>query len=458
MAWAHRNKRSRTERVDRELSDSPARRAFFNTLTVELVQYILRLATDVPVAFDTSWSWVLDEDRVRTRRLIIDSLQTKASLSLVSKPFHLLVDQYLYEALLLRCPPTCDAIRRLPSHLRARKRGRRPARGDRVRRLELHFEVSPRDEWTPAWDTLWGLLPVCPNLEALYFHPRRVLWPHPKSFEDLHRVWCVDGSTSLPFWTVPSEKFVRNIARTWGRTLRRLDISCHVRFPLSYFQPMLASMCSLQVIHIAKLEDTLPPTPIACSRKKWIGTLPAGEQMRHLHTLFLESMPLPIAAGQRPQLKHITIWNRYIRGVEDHVRDLLRIHALSIVSLYYHQVHNTRVVLPDILDMLPNLEHLRLRDCWRSSWDVMLPTRSHMKIRAITVFLLDVMSTHEYSLIADVKKLLDRVQEGRIPALKKIQVAGRTCEQFLRPDRLGARLLRMGITWELRPDLIAWYD
>ncbi|KZO94532.1 hypothetical protein CALVIDRAFT_556315 [Calocera viscosa TUFC12733] len=456
MAWAQRNRQCRTERVERELSDSPAPRISLNTLPVELVQYILRLATDVPVAFNTSCFWVLDEDRERTRRLIIDSLQTKTSLSLVCKPFHLLVDEYLYEALVLTRPPTCDAIRRLPSLLRARDRGGPPARGDRVRRLEMHFQVSERDEWMPAWDTLWGLLPACPNLEALYFHPRRASFYHWSSSEDLHRVWCVDGSSSLPAWTVCSEEFVRNVARTCGKTLRRLDMPRYVKFSRSYLQPMLASMCSLEVIHIAKLDESL--TPIACSSKKWIGILPAGEQLQNLHTLLLESMPLQIDAGQMPKLKHITIWNRYIRGVEDHVRDLLRIHALSIVSIYYHQENERIVVLPDILDMLPNLEHLRLRDCWRSSWDKVLPTRPHMKIRAITVFLFNGMSTHEHSLIVDVKKLLHRVQQGRIPALKKIQVAGRTCEQFLRPNRLGARLLRMGITWELRPDLISYYD
>ncbi|KZO94527.1 hypothetical protein CALVIDRAFT_599904 [Calocera viscosa TUFC12733] len=89
-----------------------------NTLPVELVRYIIRLATEVPVAFDTRSESVLDEDRVETRSLIIESIKTKSALSIVSKLFHVLIDEYLYEILLLTKFPGSKTLRLFAAFLK----------------------------------------------------------------------------------------------------------------------------------------------------------------------------------------------------------------------------------------------------------------------------------------------------------------------------------------------------
>ena len=63
----------------------------------EILHKIIRDATVVPEAFDTSFDAVLREGREAVLRAIQMSMFTKTSLSLVSKLFHSLVAKFLYE-------------------------------------------------------------------------------------------------------------------------------------------------------------------------------------------------------------------------------------------------------------------------------------------------------------------------------------------------------------------------
>jgi hypothetical protein len=63
----------------------------------EILHKILREATVVPEAFDTSFDAVLREDREAVLKAIQTSMFTKTSLSLVSNFFHNLVKEFLYE-------------------------------------------------------------------------------------------------------------------------------------------------------------------------------------------------------------------------------------------------------------------------------------------------------------------------------------------------------------------------
>ncbi|KZO94514.1 hypothetical protein CALVIDRAFT_565582 [Calocera viscosa TUFC12733] len=418
---------SRTELIHGSSSDIYC--ASINTLPVELVRYIIRLATEVPVAFDTRSESVLDEDRDETRRLIIESIKTKSSLSIVSKLFHVLVDEYLYEIILLTKFSGCESLRRFAAFLRKNRRGDARSRGDRVRRLELNFRIDA-DHWTTSWDSLWGLLPACPNLEAILFQPQSLL------------TWYLRGTISC------SEQFSRNIARRYGGTLRRLEIGGDIRFPQHCMQRMLACMDSLEVIYARRVAHrTLNPS----TSKQWTGTLPVGDRMKHLHTILGGILRSEVAVSPLPRLRHVSLKT----FIPPTVLDLLRLHAGSIVSLYYEQTRSY-ATLPAILETLPNLEHLLVRNCRSTAWDMVLPTQAHSNLRILTLFL-DFPSYEERSMLRDMKSLLQRVEEGRLPQLKKIRLGGSVLDEYRQGLRkLGETWSRLGITWEDRPDLKAW--
>jgi hypothetical protein len=58
-------------------------------ITSPLCQTIIKAATSVPEAFDTSFDLILHEDRESVVKVIQKSMSTKTALSLVSKLFHI---------------------------------------------------------------------------------------------------------------------------------------------------------------------------------------------------------------------------------------------------------------------------------------------------------------------------------------------------------------------------------
>ncbi|KZO94508.1 hypothetical protein CALVIDRAFT_599887 [Calocera viscosa TUFC12733] len=443
LSASHVEPAERSSRIEHSLNLSPLRvkpvhgSSFdmsctsINTLPVELVRYIIRLATDVPVAFDTRSESVLDEDRDETRRLIIKSMKTKTSLSIVSKLFHILIDEYLYEIILLTKFSGCESLRRFAAFLRKNRRSDARSRGDRVRRLELNFRIDA-DHWTTSWDSLWGLLPACPNLEAILFQPQSLL------------IWYLRGTVSC------CEQFSRNIARRYGGTLRRLEIGGSIRFPQHCMQPMLACMEKLQVIYIRHVERlVLNPS----TSKEWTGTLPIGDCVKHLHTILGQILRSDVAFHSLPRLRHVSLKP----FVPPTVHDLLRLHAGSIVSLYYEQ-NTLYAPLPAILETLPNLKHLQVSDRWGTAWDMVLPTQGHSNLRILTLFL-TFSSYEESSMLRDMDSLILRVEEGRLPQFNKIRLGGLFLDEHREGRReLGETWSRVGITWEERPDFKAWYD
>ncbi|KZO94522.1 hypothetical protein CALVIDRAFT_538977 [Calocera viscosa TUFC12733] len=439
---------SRTEFVQGSSLDIS--RASINTLPVELVDYIIRLATDVPVAFDTRSESVLDEDRVETRSLIIESIKTKSSLSIVSKLFHVLVDEYLYEILLLTEFPGCKPLYRFAAFLKIEQPGSVRSRGERIRRLELHFHIKSK-VWTTAWDSLWGLIPACPNLELLVFQPQRLYNYRGYHVHDHdHGGVCLDSAGS-PWKFNCSEKFARNISRHSGGQLRRLEIGGSIGFSLSCLQPMLACMRRLEVLYIHDVERYLQVNP----NKQWTGTLPVENQMKHLHTLLLPPVPFEAVTHALPRLRHVSVNQSYSHlNVDSFVRNLLHRNASSIISLSYEtRIH---VSLPVLLKTLPMLEHLRLEIYGVADWYMLLPAQAHANLRTITIFFFTPgpISTR---VLLDMKSLLKFLEEGHLPQLTTIRLGGyRAASYDPEPHEVEA-LSGLGIMWEEKPHLKVWY-
>ncbi|KZO94517.1 glycosyltransferase family 32 protein [Calocera viscosa TUFC12733] len=411
--------------------------ASINTLPVELVRYIIRLATDVPVVFDTSSESVLDEDRDETRRLILESIKTKSSLSVVSKLFHILVDEYLYEILLLTKFPGCKSLRLFAAFLKTKRPGGVQSHGERIRRLELHFHIKS-DDWTTSWDSLWGLILACPNLELLVFQPQRLYnYRGCHVLDHDHGGLCLDSARSQ--WTFNcSETFARNISRHYGGLLRRLEIGGGIRFPLSCLQPMLACMRRLEVLYIRDVDRFLWVNP----NRQWTGTLPMENQMKHLHTLLLQPLPFEEVTHASPQLRHVSVNHSYFLNVDSFVRNLLQQNVSSIISLYYDD--KSHISLPLLLETLPNLEHLRLQISEWADWYRLLPAQPYTNLRIITLF-------WGLSASLNMKTLLELLEEGRLPYLKKIRHGDYLAATYHPEPYQVEALGDLGITWEKKP-------
>ncbi|KNZ81933.1 hypothetical protein J132_10212 [Termitomyces sp. J132] len=134
---------------------------------VEIISCILRHATFVPEALDTSPS-IFFEDRDAVIELVCASMKTKASLSLVSKAFHDVMENYLYEIVMIF---RFDYVPILLQRLRTTIPGFRNPRGHKCRRLDFYLGIGKipyaDNAWYEGGHTLWGLISACPRLEIL---------------------------------------------------------------------------------------------------------------------------------------------------------------------------------------------------------------------------------------------------------------------------------------------------
>ena len=70
-------------------------------LPVEIIWLIIRIATCVPAAFDTSFDASIGENVSVVTNAIQEPMKTKLALSLVSRSFHDIVIEFLYEIVTL---------------------------------------------------------------------------------------------------------------------------------------------------------------------------------------------------------------------------------------------------------------------------------------------------------------------------------------------------------------------
>ncbi|KAG5635961.1 hypothetical protein H0H81_009559 [Sphagnurus paluster] len=138
-------------------------------LPIELVSCLIREATDVPEAFDTSQE--LDyRQREHILELVQESMSIKTTLSLVSKAFHKICDPFLYEIIVIYRFKYVPHLLKLLRH--GQHRSGSKTRGSYCRRLDIYVTISREEHLDIAWreggHTLWGLIPACPFLHTLH--------------------------------------------------------------------------------------------------------------------------------------------------------------------------------------------------------------------------------------------------------------------------------------------------
>jgi hypothetical protein len=134
-------------------------------IPTEILQAITREAIAVPEAFNSSLDSILHDNRSSVSAAIRKSLLTKTALSLVSILFHQIVEEFLYEIIVIERFHVIPYLVKLLQS-RASRLGRNKPRGFHCRRLEIHLGTRAVDYNDEAWyeggHVLWGLIPACP--------------------------------------------------------------------------------------------------------------------------------------------------------------------------------------------------------------------------------------------------------------------------------------------------------
>ena len=216
-------------------------------IPTEICQTIIRAATCVPEAFDSSFDSILHEDRESVVKAIQKSMSTKAALSLVSKLFHELAEEFLYEIIFVsrfdHIPHLTKLLQSQPNNNPSHK-----AYGLHCRRLEISLGTGAVDYKDQAWDegghVLWGLIPACPNVTVLICRVWRRI--RPGAF--------LLGCPKLPHVTNPV--LWKIIASTCGPHLRRLELF-GLSMRMDHTEMLLRYCTKLEVCHLVHVRPLL---------------------------------------------------------------------------------------------------------------------------------------------------------------------------------------------------------
>ncbi|KAG6848605.1 hypothetical protein H0H93_015561 [Arthromyces matolae] len=211
-------------------------------LPTEIYLTIFSFATSVPQALDTSFEGIQrEEKRVRLIGLMFDCMRMRANLSSVSKAFHSIMENLLYEIIVITHFETIPKILSLLQHIPP---GRQKPRGHTCRRLDIHISIrlnQKSDYLDEAWDvgrnTLWGLLDhgACRNLEVL---TARTVYTH-------H-----DAGNFIFLPHLGHNALCKTISTHCARTLRRLELS-GFDITMDRIEMMLRRMSNLEACSIS---------------------------------------------------------------------------------------------------------------------------------------------------------------------------------------------------------------
>jgi hypothetical protein len=134
-------------------------------LPLEIVRLVIGEATRVPAAFDTSFKVSISEHVETVADSIRESMKTKLALCLVSKSFHDMTIEFLYEIITLRQLQYANPLVNL---LRRKTKSCKQYCGWWCHRLEITIGEGSNEYYGEMWPrdvhTLWTLVYSCPRL------------------------------------------------------------------------------------------------------------------------------------------------------------------------------------------------------------------------------------------------------------------------------------------------------
>lgn len=398
-------------------------------LPTELVRAIIRHATHAPQLFDTSYEATHREDRLETSKMMYKSLATKRALSLTCKRFYHMMDEFLYEFIILR---SYNSIPSLLERLNHRSPTARCRPGAYVRRLDIDLQINDGiqgHEAAMGMYSFWGLIPACPHLAIII-----------ANIVEWRPLGEPDFQPSL--WLSPKEALLMTIATCCAQTLRRLELLGNIvpvdddvlRF-LEYTFPSLEVLripCSsattlgfrgthvdwpLDISTDPRLVHSIqwPPEPMP---------RPNSPLLPKLHTEQLA--PQCLLDAQLNSLRYVVVEpldDDFVTERLDFLRLCLLPSQASLRSFFYDvQATEDSLDIWPLLAELPLLEELYFRRAPGPYIDGACAHAKHDRLARITICALDSTAPFPNSTLwADIA---ESVRVGFLPALKSVQLHG----------------------------------
>ncbi|KZT50147.1 hypothetical protein CALCODRAFT_505013 [Calocera cornea HHB12733] len=399
-------------------------------LPSEILRCILREATLIRDGFTypTEVDTRVQEKPALLR--ITEAMQVKCAISLVSKRFHALGDEFLLEILHIGQQKHIPALLAV---LRQQRNENGVTRGWWCRRLIVNLRQSDI-EWGHGNASLWGLIPSCPRLEDLrcfLFHTvRRRL--HRRRL-DLYRVTVV---------------FCQTIASTLGRSLRYLQFGDHMEMSVQLATSLLPH---LKVLEVCRFDRFVAPNSASNdNRPRWRSTkahykedeCPIDEAVAEEYhaatemvdwsntaqTVTLTALRIFKANAFFADFGHWKMPNLHevIVGFD---RDCMSEDTLPILrkALVPHAAHISRLTFEGggggslwmILDMLPGLKKTRFGFQCINFTEAL--TRPHTSLTSLVITLRPFDSAY---LLVALSSIQETISEGLLPCLETIDLEG----------------------------------
>ncbi|KZT54140.1 hypothetical protein CALCODRAFT_500275 [Calocera cornea HHB12733] len=403
-------------------------------LPSEILRLILREATSIEDGFSYPIEVDEREQEIGIASKIALAMESKRAISLVSKRFHALGDEFLLEVLHIGQQ---KQIRPLLAVL-GQQRENGVTRGWWSRHLIVNFRQYDID-WGHGKASLWGLIPACPRLEDL-----RCFLYHttPPGESTLHR-------RTLELYRIPVA-LPQTIATTLGRSLRYLHFGDHMEISLELAISLVSHLKKLEVCLFDRLvtpnpdlndegprwpswtryiEDEYPIEEEAARKDK-----AAAELSQRLTTGQLQAVTLPslqifkantffadVGDWQVPNLREVIV------GFDCDCTDEASL-AILRRALVPHATHISRITLLegggggclwDFLDMLPGLQQMRFP--FQTVDFIEVLARPHSNL---TSFVIILETVDRESLPAALLNIQENIRDGLLPSLKTIDLEG----------------------------------
>lgn len=398
-------------------------------LPTELLRDIIRHATHAPQLFDTSYEATRQEDRLETSKMMYKSLATKRALSLTCKRFYYMIDEFLYEFIILR---SYNSIPSLLQRLNRRSSTARCRPGVYVRRLDIDLQIGDGTQGHEAamgMYSFWGFIPACPHLVIIIANIVE---------------WRPLGEPVFQpsFRLSPREALLMTITTCCAQTLRRLELLGNI-VPVDddVIRFLEHTFPSLEVLRIPGSSDTtlgfsgmhvdwpldISTDPRFVHSTQWPPEpmpSPNSPILPKLHTEQL--VPQCLLDAQLNSLRFIVMKPLDDDDMTERL-DFLRLCLLpsraSLRSLFYDvQVTEDSLDIWPLLLELPLLEELYFRRAPGAYIDGARAHAKHDHLASVTICALD--STRPFANSTLWADIAESVRIGFLPALKSVQLHG----------------------------------